>query len=426
MDNQTKIKTAIILAGGLGTRLRPAIGSHPKPLATILKRPFLQYLLDELQQQKVSHVVLAVGYKWQLISNIFGENYKGMRISYSIEESPLGTGGAICLAAAKIKDENFYVLNGDTFFHINLEQLSELHFEQNAHCTIALKKVANVDRYGTVLVNAQHQIIGFKEKEATAKGLINGGVYLLNKNALKCFTTGLNYSFETDYLNRQFIEGKIYGKSFENYFMDIGIPTDYLQFEKDILANKIKGLSMKLTDLEIDKTWTLFLDRDGVINDRLIDDYVKQLNELKIIKGVPQAIQRFSQIFGRIVVVTNQQGIGRGLMTAADLELIHGFIANVIENEDGRIDRFYFAPQLKQENSNYRKPGTGMGLHAKKEFPEINFEKSIMIGDSETDIEFGMKLGMKTIMLKKGSNIFTKADYIFEDLYQVSKVIPTN
>lgn len=173
--------------------------------------------------------------------------------------------------------------------------------------------------------------------------------------------------------------------------------------------------------LEIDQTWTLFLDRDGVINDRLVDDYVKHLHELSIIKGVPEAIALFAKKFGRIFVVTNQQGIGRGMMTIDDLLIVHGFIEEVIVTAGGRIDKFYFAPNLHSERSNYRKPGTGMGLKAKRDFPEVDFKKSLMIGDSESDIEFGMKLGMKTVMLKNGRNVKTKADYIFEHLYQVSK-----
>jgi histidinol-phosphate phosphatase family protein len=178
---------------------------------------------------------------------------------------------------------------------------------------------------------------------------------------------------------------------------------------------------MTYDKLKIDSTWPLFLDRDGVINERLIDDYVKQLNELRILPKIPEAIADFSTYFGRIVVVTNQQGIGRGMMTEDDLSLVHGFIEEVIKTAGGRIDQFYFAPQLKQENSNYRKPGTGMGLKAQSDYPEIDFSKSLMIGDSESDIEFGMKLGMKTVMLTNDRNITTKADYIFENLYQVSK-----
>jgi histidinol-phosphate phosphatase family protein len=172
--------------------------------------------------------------------------------------------------------------------------------------------------------------------------------------------------------------------------------------------------------LHIDLSWTLFLDRDGVINERLVDDYVKHIHELKIIDGVPEAVAHFSKLFGKIIVVTNQQGIGRGMMTVEDLLEVHGFIETVINNSGGRIDRFYFAPQLSTEGSNYRKPGTGMGLRAKRDFPEIDFSKSLMVGDSETDIEFGAKLGMKTVMLKNDGNVSTKADYIFGNLRELS------
>ena len=119
---------------------------------------------------------------------------------------------------------------------------------------------------------------------------------------------------------------------------------------------------MNLNELPIDKSWTLFLDRDGVLNERLIDDYVKQLNELEIIKGVPEAMKRFNELFGIIVVVTNQQGIGKGMMNTSDLDLIHGYMQNHFEMNGGHVDRFYHAPQLASENSPFRKPGTGMGL----------------------------------------------------------------
>ena len=180
---------------------------------------------------------------------------------------------------------------------------------------------------------------------------------------------------------------------------------------------------MTLKYLNIDKSWTLFLDRDGVINDRLIDDYVKYLNELKILPGVPEAVKNFTDIFKRIVVVTNQQGIGRGMMTEDDLAQIHGFMSNLFEEYGGKIEKYYFAPQLKSENSNYRKPGTGMGLKAQKDFPDIDFKKCLMVGDSESDIEFGMKLGMKTIMLTNGRNLSSKADYIFRNLTEVSQAL---
>lgn len=180
---------------------------------------------------------------------------------------------------------------------------------------------------------------------------------------------------------------------------------------------------MNLKDLSIDKTWTLFLDRDGVINHQIENDYVKTPAEFKLIDGVLEAIAHFSEMFGRILIVTNQQGINRGIMTEEQLTILHGYLLDRVKMSGGRIDKIYFAPQLATESGYYRKPGVGMGLHAKKDFPEIDFEKSIIIGDSETDIQFGTKLGMKTIMLTKGRNLSSKADYIFQNLHEVSKAL---
>jgi D-glycero-alpha-D-manno-heptose 1-phosphate guanylyltransferase len=416
------IKEAIILAGGLGTRLRDSIGDLPKPLAPINSLPFLHYLFDYLKNQNIQSVVLSVGYHWEMIQKEFNDEYLGIQIKYAVEKEALGTGGGIKLALELIDGENCFVLNGDTYFDIVLNDLKEFHFLEQSECTIAAKHLTDFERYGTMDINTNGTVTAFLEKEPKQKGDINGGIYCLNKSILNSFPAKNKFSFETDYLEPNAGTKKIKAKVFVNYFMDIGIPEDYTQFGKDILEKEV----VPIEELGIDKEWTLFLDRDGVINTRLIDDYVKQLNELKIIDGVPEAIGYFSKLFSNVLVVTNQQGIGKGTMTEVDLEIIHGYMNNIFQDFKGKIDKFYFAPQLASENSNYRKPGTGMGLEAKKDFPEINFSKSILIGDSESDIEFGMKLGMKTIMLTKVRNLSSKADYIFDNLQAVAKEFKTS
>ena len=153
---------------------------------------------------------------------------------------------------------------------------------------------------------------------------------------------------------------------------------------------------MTLNSLGIDKRWTLFLDRDGVLNKRLENDYVKNWAEFEFLDGVLDALAYFNKIFGRIVVVTNQQGIGKGLYRTEDLELIHGNMLYEVRYHGGRIDKVYFSPYLDTLNHPTRKPGTGMGLQAKQDFPEIDFSKSLMIGDSKSDMQFGKALGMFT------------------------------
>ena len=150
---------------------------------------------------------------------------------------------------------------------------------------------------------------------------------------------------------------------------------------------------------KIDQSWTLFLDRDGVINVRLIDDYVKNTGEFEFMPGVLEAFRIFAQKFGRIIIVTNQQGVGKGLMTMKDVETVHDYMLKEIENQKGRVDKIYVCPQLKSDPDNYRKPSPRMAYMAQHDFPEIDFGKSVMIGDSNSDIEFGKNAGMHTILI---------------------------
>ena len=150
---------------------------------------------------------------------------------------------------------------------------------------------------------------------------------------------------------------------------------------------------------EIDNDWTLFLDRDGVINQRLPGDYVKRVEEFEFLPGALEAIRGLSQRFGVVVVVTNQQGIGKGIMTTNDLLEIHKVMRQKVSEAGGRLDNVYFCPELASADPECRKPNTGMGLQAKKDFPEIEFTRSVMVGDSPSDMEFGQRLDMHTVYI---------------------------
>lgn len=176
-----------------------------------------------------------------------------------------------------------------------------------------------------------------------------------------------------------------------------------------------------MKDLKINKNWTLFLDRDGVINKRLVDDYVKNWNQFVFIDGVFESLEILSNLFGRIIIVTNQQGIGKKIMSEKALFSIHEKMIKKIEQSNGRIDRIYYCGMLKDEINNCRKPAPVMANLAKKDFPEINFKRSVMIGDTSSDIAFGKDLGMKTIFL--GNEINKHADFNFQNLLGASSEI---
>jgi histidinol-phosphate phosphatase family protein len=175
---------------------------------------------------------------------------------------------------------------------------------------------------------------------------------------------------------------------------------------------------MNLKDLDIDKSWTLFLDRDGVINRKLDNDYVKNWVEFEFIGESLQALKILNDIFGHIVVVTNQQGIGKRLYRTEDLELIHGNMLYEIAYHGGRIDKVYFSPHLQAENHPTRKPGIGMALQAKKDFPAIDFARSIMVGDSPSDLLFGRNAGMRTVLISDTDRDDPHADFRFSSLIE--------
>ena len=168
---------------------------------------------------------------------------------------------------------------------------------------------------------------------------------------------------------------------------------------------------------EINTSWSLFLDRDGVINRRIIDGYVQNREQFQLLDSVIEAIAIFKRVFGHIFVVTNQQGIGKGIMTENDLEDVHKYMQELIGIP---FDNIYFCPALAEENNPMRKPGIGMATTAKKDFPAVDFSKSIMVGDSSGDILFGKNAGMKTIYIGQGENS-NNADLIYHSLYDFAK-----
>jgi len=182
---------------------------------------------------------------------------------------------------------------------------------------------------------------------------------------------------------------------------------------------------MTLKNLDIDKSWSLFLDRDGVINERIIGDYIKKWEEFKFLPGVLEALQIFSSIFGKIFIVTNQQGIGKGIMTERELETIHDQMMTEIRQHGGFINKIYHSPYREEENSVFRKPNIGLARKAKIDFPVIDHSKSIMVGDSISDVQFGRNAGMKTVFINQDNQLEEEnkefIDFTFPDLITFAK-----
>jgi D-glycero-alpha-D-manno-heptose 1-phosphate guanylyltransferase len=228
------IKEAVILAGGFGTRLSSVISDMPKVMAPVNGRPFLDYQLAYLAFSGIKRVIMAVGYKHEMIMQHYGDRFGNIRIEYSIEQEPLGTGGAVKQAFKKVRNSPVLVLNGDTFFEIDLSKFHDFYRRRDAKIIMAIREVDDVGRFGAVEVEWDGQITRFHEKsDMGGKGKINGGIYLIDKNFLLELDLPDKFSLEKDFFEKVYKQQNIYAMTCRRYFIDIGVPDEYARTKDD-------------------------------------------------------------------------------------------------------------------------------------------------------------------------------------------------
>lgn len=232
---------AIILAGGFGTRLQTVVKEVPKPLAPISGKPFLFWLVTYLQQQGVTNFIFSLGYLHQQVEDFLNEEFPNLKYDCVVEKEPLGTGGAIKLCLNKVVEKDVIIINGDTFFNLNIKDFFAFYQKTKSNCTIALTPMSNFDRYGSVTLNEQNIVEHFNEKKYCTQGFINTGILALDKHIFLEKTQHLpqNFSYEKDFLEPNISQIKVTGYIAAGYFIDIGIPEDYYQADRE-LKNIIK------------------------------------------------------------------------------------------------------------------------------------------------------------------------------------------
>lgn len=382
----------IVLAGGLGTRLRSVVSDVPKTMASVAGQPFLKHLIRYLLSQGIEKFIFSVGYKHEIIEKFLNEQFPTLNYQLSIESEPLGTGGAIQLACKRTSKQNIIVVNGDTLFKGNLQKALEMQLESNAECSLLLKHMQNFNRYGTVELDSDYIVKNFREKQFFHDGYINAGVYVLNVESFLDKELPEKFSFEKDYLEKFYPTRKIFGMIQDAYFIDIGIPTDLRKAQEEL-----KQIPLQLEN--VDPGWTIFLDRDGVINYEKENDYILNWDEFEFYPGVIEAIKLLSKKFERIIVVSNQRGVGRGLMTEDDLLDIQRRMKTRIEEAGGRIDKMYYC--IASDPKHFcRKPNPGMALQAVKDFAAIDLSRTIMVGNKMSDMQFGRNSRNYTVYIK--------------------------
>jgi D,D-heptose 1,7-bisphosphate phosphatase len=360
---------AVILAGGLGTRLGTKTQILPKPMMDISGRPFLDYLVKSLRRQGVEEIILSIGYLSEAIRSYFrsGEQH-GLSIRYAVEDSPLGTGGALrnCLP---MLGERFFVINGDTLFDVNLAALGNA----SSANVMALRPVDDTYRYGRVTLE-DGLVTCFEEKGGQGPGVINGGVLCLDRNVLAPLPDG-KCSLEQDLLPRLAGQGALLGFISDRFFIDIGVPDSLADAQSSIPRWERKPIA--------------FIDRDGVLNHDL--GHVHTVEQFKWFDGAQQAVRYLNDAGFHVVLVTNQAGIAKGMYSEEDFHALTHWMHAELWKHGAHLDAVYYCPYHPAailphycKASEDRKPGPGMLLRAMSDLP-CDPRRSFFIGNQPTD-----------------------------------------
>lgn len=378
------MKQAVILAGGLGTRLGDLTKDTPKPLIEVAGKPFLDHLIWNLARFGIDDIVLATSYLSDRVQRYVDDRPDGgPTIRIAIEDTPLGTGGGLrnCL---DMLDEEFFVLNGDTLFDINYFALTEaMALMPQAKAAIALRRVPDVGRYGAVELDGV-KITAFAEKSRRDEGLINGGIYYLTRALVEATPEGSVVSLENDILPGLVGEGALAGVEMHGYFIDIGLPETLRRADGDLQVWRTRPIA--------------FLDRDGVLNEDC--GYLNKPEDCVFVTGAAQAVRRLNEAGYLVIVVTNQSGVARGYYTEAAFSQFMTWFRKELSRHGAHLDDVFYSPYHPTagmgdylKDSDCRKPKPGMLLAAMQKWLHKR-DGSFLIGDKQSDVDAATNAGL--------------------------------
>ncbi len=382
------LKQAVLLVGGLGTRLKDRTRNTPKPLLEIGGRPFIEYLLDEVARHGFTEIVLLAGHLGdQVESQYEGKAWRGATIRVLREPQPLGTGGALRFALPSL-EENFLLGNGDSFFDINLRALP-LGLPPG-NMAMALRGVANDTRYGRVGLSGG-LVRTFHTAGQSSDGPINAGIYVMSRALVQRIPEGV-VSFESTLLPDLAREGLIQGRQFDGYFIDIGVPDDFERADTE-LAHHLRRPAV-------------FFDRDGVLNQD--HNYVHRREDFKWIDGAKDAIRWCNDHGVLVFVVTNQAGVAHGLYDETAIHALHGWIAEDLAVVGAHIDMIEYCPHhpvaevvAYRRDCRRRKPQSGMISDILAKWP-VDHEHAFLIGDKQSDLSAAQSAGISAHLFTSG------------------------
>ncbi len=408
---------AMILVGGRGTRLQGAVSDRPKPMAEVADRPFVEWLLLALRAQGVRRVIFCTGYMSEIVEAHFRDGRQwDMEVVYSRDPMPLGTAGAIRYALSQVHSDCFLVMNGDSYARVDISRLQEAHTACAACASLWLVSVNDCRRYGSVEIGEDGAVQAFREKLPEKRaGLINAGIYLLERKVAESIPEGRDVSIESE-IFPHFIGHGLYAVVGKGPFLDIGTPEAY-KLAEHFFA--LRGAGMKRRRFAV-------LDRDGTI---IVErQYLSDPRQVELIPGAASGLRRLCEMGLGLAVVTNQSAIGRGFFDKEQLNRIHQRLDDLLEEAGVHLDGIYVCPHTPEDNCGCRKPQQGLVELAAQ---ELNFDPStsFVIGDKACDIELGQRVGATTFLVRTGYGAevadegIVTPDYVVDDVRAAVPVI---
>ena len=384
------LRQAVILVGGLGTRLGERTKTIPKPMLPVGGRPFLDTLIDELARYDAfDEILLLAGHKAEsILARYDGTVWGRARLAVSLEQAPLGTAGALVHAAGRLQ-ERFLLLNGDSFFDLNILDLATRAKSSLVH--MALRADVVGDRFGRVVLDGD-RVRSFIAPGQGATGPVNAGVYIVDRG-IRARVGGLPASLEQDVFPALAADGAMTGTSYRGYFIDIGIPEDFARADVGLIEQLRRP--------------AVFFDRDGVLNHD--SGYTFEAGKLQWIEGAQEAVKAVNDAGYFAFVVTNQSGVARGFYEESHVHALHRWMADEMAAIGAHIDAFEYCPdhpdgtvERYRRVNDRRKPGAGMITDLLARFP-VNADKSLLVGDKPSDLEAARAAGLQGHLFSGGN-----------------------
>ncbi|HAM72973.1 MAG TPA: D,D-heptose 1,7-bisphosphate phosphatase [Verrucomicrobiales bacterium] len=436
------MRQVVILAGGLGTRLRARLGDLPKPMIPICGRPLLEHQVELARRHGFEEVTLFVCYRPDLIEKELGDGSRlGVRIRYVLEREPLGTAGAL-LAGWEHLEESFVVMYGDTLVNLDLTRLREAHGASGADGTLVLHP--NNHPFDSDLVECGEGgwVTAFHNRPHPAgrwfQNLVNAGLYVIRREALAPFrpwlgarVPGQMLDFGKDLFPGMLRSGgRLLGYNTPEYIKDIGTPERYDKVCAEVASGVVARSSLA------DPAPAVFLDRDGTLNREA--DGLRSIDALELLPGAAEGVQRLNQAGLRVVVVTNQPVVAKGQVTEGELREIHNKLESLLGLEHAFVDRIYHCPHHPEKgfpgerpelkiDCDCRKPRPGMLLRAAREL-NLDLGRSWMVGDTTVDVAAARAAGVKPVLVRTGhggrdGRFPVQPDFTFDTLAEAARFI---